>query len=68
MDIKEALETLDDESRLMLSMSVLGGYTSDEIAKFCNSKPSTIRSKMSRIKSKLRLHLSDVYTERSNDL
>lgn len=68
MDIKEALETLDNESRLMLSMSVLGGYTSSEIAKLCKSKPSTVRSKMSRIKSKLRLHLSDVYTERSNDL
>lgn len=57
-EIKEALENLDSESRLLLSMSVLGGYTSDEISKICVLKPSTVRSKLSRIKKQLRVTLA----------
>lgn len=68
VDVREALESLDKESRMMLSMSVLGGYSSDEIAEICGSKPSTVRSKMSRIKAKLRLRLSDSCSERSYDI
>lgn len=57
-EIREALENLDGESRYLLSMSVLGGYTSDEISKICAIKSATVRSKLSRIKQQLRMALS----------
>lgn len=60
VELREAMESIDGESRLILSMSVLGGYTSSEIARICNLKPSTVRSKITRIKEKLRCHLSAI--------
>lgn len=57
-ELKDALDKLDDSSRLILSMAVLEGYTSDEIAKSCGVKAGTIRSRLSRIKERLRLELS----------
>lgn len=58
-ELNEALDRLGSESRLMLSMSVLGGYTSGEIAELCGMKVSTVRSRLSRIKQQLRIALSD---------
>lgn len=58
VELREALDRLDGESRLLLSMSVLGGYTGNEIAAICKIKPGTVRSRLSRIKEKLRLELS----------
>lgn len=58
-DLKEALESLDDESRTILSLSVLGGYSSNEIAGISGIKASTVRSRLSRIKEKLRLSLCE---------
>ena len=58
VELREAVGRLDDESRLLLSMSVLGGYTSDEISSLCGIKPTTVRSKLSRIKQKLKLELT----------
>ena len=58
-ELNESLDRLGSESRLMLSMSVLGGYTSGEIAELCGMKASTVRSRLSRIKQQLRIALSD---------
>lgn len=58
IELKEALDKLDSQSRMMLSMSVLGGYTSDEISEICEIKSGTVRSRLSRIKEKLRLELT----------
>lgn len=58
VELKDALNRLDGESRLMLSMAVLGGYSGEEIALLCKIKPGTVRSKLSRIKEKLRLELT----------
>lgn len=58
VELKEALGKLDEQSRLLLSMSVLGGYTSDEIAAICKLRSSTVRSRLTRIKQKLRMELS----------
>ena len=58
VELKEALDKLDSQSRMMLSMSVLGGYTSDEISEMCEIKSGTVRSRLSRIKEKLRLELT----------
>ncbi|MDE5763806.1 MAG: sigma-70 family RNA polymerase sigma factor [Ruminococcus sp.] len=56
-ELKNAMESLDPQSRLILSMSVLEGYTSGEIAEICGIKSSTVRSRLSRIKKQLRLEL-----------
>ena len=58
IELKEAMDKLDSQSRMMLSMSVLGGYTSDEISEICEIKSGTVRSRLSRIKEKLRLELT----------
>ncbi|MDE6797352.1 MAG: sigma-70 family RNA polymerase sigma factor [Ruminococcus sp.] len=58
IELKEALNKLDSQSRMMLSMSVLGGYTSDEISEICEIKSGTVRSRLSRIKEKLRIELT----------
>lgn len=57
-ELSEAMNRLDRDSRLLLSMSVLGGYSSEEISRICDIKASTVRSKLSRIREKLRLELS----------
>lgn len=58
-ELREAVDRLDPQSRLILSMSVLGGYTSDEIADVCGLRPGAVRSRLTRIKQRLRLELSD---------
>lgn len=58
VELREAVERLDSESKLLLSMSVLGGYSSDEISEVCGIRPGTVRSKLTRIKQKLRLELT----------
>ncbi len=59
IEVHDALENLSSEERLLLSMSVLGGYTSEEIAKICNSNASTVRTRLSRIKERLRIQLKN---------
>ncbi len=58
-DLKDALGTLDEESRMILSLSVLGGYKSVEISQISGLKAATIRSRLSRIKEQLRLNLCE---------
>ena len=56
-ELREAVENLDSESRLILSMSVLGGYTSAEIARVCKMKEGSVRSRLSRIRQRLKMEL-----------
>lgn len=58
-DLKIALDSLDEKSKMILSMSVINGYTSLEIAKICRINPATVRSRLMRIKKKLRLNLEE---------
>jgi RNA polymerase sigma-70 factor (ECF subfamily) len=58
VELREAVERLDPQSRLILSMSALEGYTGDEIAQICGLNAATVRSRLSRIKQRLRLELS----------
>lgn len=58
-ELKDALDSLDEESRAILSLSVLGGYKSMEIAEISGMKASAVRSKLSRIKAQLRLSLCE---------
>lgn len=57
LEILEEIANLDENERLVLSLSIVGGYTSEEIAVLCETNPSTIRSKLSRAKIKLKQRL-----------
>lgn len=53
-ELDEELARLDNEERLILSLSALMGYTSNEIARLCKLNPATVRTKLARTKAKLR--------------
>ena len=57
LDIMEAIAKLEENERLVLSLNIVAGYTSEEIAKMCDTKSATVRSKLSRAKIKLRQQL-----------
>ena len=54
LDVHKALRLLSEEERCIVGMSVLAGYTSDEIGKNLRLKPGTVRSKLSRSLEKMR--------------
>jgi RNA polymerase sigma-70 factor (ECF subfamily) len=58
LEIAEAMYKIDDTERLILSLSVLDGYSSSEISKICGINSATVRSKLSRTKEKLRSYLT----------
>lgn len=54
IDVKKALKLLSEEERQIVGMSVLAGYTSEEIGKSMKLKSGTVRSKLSRSLEKMR--------------
>lgn len=60
IDLKQEFNRLPDEERLILSMSVVSGYTSEEISKATGINANTVRSKLARAKDKLRMRLASV--------
>ncbi len=53
-DLMNALFTLSGEERTIIVLSVVGGYSSPEIAKITSLNANTVRSKQMRALSKLR--------------
>lgn len=56
-DVRNAFFALDGEERLIISMSVFGGYTSREIGRCLHMKDSTVRSKLARALTKMQKRL-----------
>lgn len=54
----EAFSKLKETERKVLSLSILGGYNSKEIAKMMNMSPGNVRSVKSRTLEHLRVQLS----------
>lgn len=52
-EVKEAIESLPDGYRIILSLYLLEGYDHDEIAEILSINSSTSRSQLSRAKQKL---------------
>lgn len=52
-DVRNAFFTLSSKERLIVSMSVFGGYNSREIGKSLFMKDTTVRSKLSRALEKM---------------
>lgn len=61
MDLARAFGMLEEEDRLIVSLSFFGGYTSGEIAGMLKRKPGTVRSRQSRALSKMRELLTGAY-------
>lgn len=57
-DVRTAFQELNEEDRLIVACSVLGGYASDEIGKMLDMNPATVRSRKSRAMDKMRQKLS----------
>lgn len=55
--VREALEKLDDVSREILMMSVVGGFKSREIGEMLKLPAATVRTKQKRALSKMREEL-----------
>ena len=47
-EVLELLGKLDDEERLIVTLTVYGGYKGEEIARILNKNHSTVRSKYRR--------------------
>lgn len=54
LELKQALSILSDEERMIVSLTVFGGYDSAEIGKMLNLNRNTVRSKHSRALAKMR--------------
>ena len=54
MNVMEGFKQLSAEERMVLSLSVVSGYKSEEIAKMFGTNANTVRSKVARAKSKLK--------------
>ncbi len=58
LDVRRAFSLLSDEERLILSMNLFAGYTSQEIGSFLGINANTVRSRQSRALKKMQAHLS----------
>lgn len=57
-DLRRALASLPEEDRLIISMNIFAGYSSQEIGVLLNMKPGTVRSRQSRALKKLETMLA----------
>ena len=57
-ELSEALSTLTPPDGQIVLMSVIGGFSSDELARIFNMPPGTVRSKQKRALEKLKKFLS----------
>lgn len=53
VDVQRAFGTLPREDRLIISMSVFAGYSSQEIGELLQMNPNTVRSRQSRALKKM---------------
>ncbi len=58
-ELKQIIASLSDTDRSILCLTVLGGYTSDEVGVMFGMKPSAIRSRLTRMKAQLRAELME---------
>ncbi len=59
LELMEEFSRLNEEERLVLSLSIVSGYKSEEIAKITGISANTVRSKVARAKIKLKQMLME---------
>ena len=60
LTVRQLFGQLPNEDRLIVALSVFGGYSSKEVGAMMSLNPSTIRSKQRRALAKLAAQLKDV--------
>lgn len=58
LDVRRAFEALPQEDRLILSMNLFAGYSSQEIGELLGMNPNTVRSRQSRALKKIEARIS----------
>lgn len=58
LDVRRAFEALPQEDRLILSMNLFAGYSSQEIGELLGMNPNTVRSRQSRALKKIEAQIS----------
>ncbi len=58
-DVRDAFLKLEEEERLIVSFSVFGGYSSEEIGGMLKMNAATVRSRKSRALGKMRRMLEE---------
>jgi len=59
MDLRAALDRLEPEDRALLAMRYVAGFDSNELAAALGISPSGVRSRIERIRTRLREELGD---------
>lgn len=59
LDLVNAMEQLSKTERTILCLSLLDGYSSNEISSIVRVKPATVRSKLMRAKQKVKKMMGD---------
>ncbi|MGN1090237.1 MAG: RNA polymerase sigma factor [Huintestinicola sp.] len=54
LEVMEGFRQLTEEERMVLSLNVVSGYSSEEIAEMFGTNANTVRSKVARAKSRLK--------------
>ena len=54
IEVMEGFKQLREEDRMVLSLSVVSGYKSEEIARMFGTNANTVRSKVARAKARLK--------------
>ena len=55
--LKELVWSLPEQDRMVLYLCYYQGYTAQEVAQLLGKKPATIRSRLARARSKLKLKM-----------
>lgn len=61
LDVRNAFKQLNDMEKMVVSLTVFGGYNSKETSKILNSKEGTVRSIKSRALDKMAQYLKEDY-------
>ena len=56
-DVTYALEKLSSLDRIIISLCIVEGYKSNEVAQILSMKPSTVRSRLNRGLAKMKIYL-----------
>ena len=57
--LEQAFSHLDEQSRDIVLLSVVGGFTSEEVGRMVGLRPGSVRSRLSRSLKKMRECLED---------
>ena len=58
-EYKEIMSLLNDDEKILITLFYISGYTTKEISKILNKNENTVKTKLRRIREKLKIKLDD---------